>query len=289
MVQSVLNALAEDHFFSFGSLFDGVGRLEFGDGSVRKVLQGVTNEFLTVMQVGAYNEDWRELGVALTSEPSLAIFNFVDSHAADPRFRDRTQAATHVAASPEPGGWPGGQKPKSAGAVARRLHWRAGAVPGGRSAAGGSRRADTDCGQSEGGVESVKRPRQPISRTARTRRCVRAEHLLVWLARPRPQKMPTNVTTAIADSVAMRTALERAARRRSGSRSRSCRSNTKAFGICRLELEVGATQPPFGTRGHDGSGKRERHIFRLVIAGAHRYDDVLLASEKIGHRSGRGA
>ena len=78
LVQSVLNALAEDHVFSFGSLFDGVGRLEFGDGLVRKVLQGVTNEFLTVMQVGAYNEDWRELGVALTSEPSLAIFNFFD-------------------------------------------------------------------------------------------------------------------------------------------------------------------------------------------------------------------
>ena len=78
-VESLLGTLADDRGFSLGSLFNGAANFEFGDGSVRKVLQGFTNEILTAMHVGAYNEDWRALpGVPLTSEPTLAIFNFFD-------------------------------------------------------------------------------------------------------------------------------------------------------------------------------------------------------------------
>ena len=81
-VATVLRTLVgDDGLFSFKSYHAGGANFLFGDGSVRGVFDGVTQNIMSAMRLGAYNEDWlTHRGVALPDVQTIspAVFNLED-------------------------------------------------------------------------------------------------------------------------------------------------------------------------------------------------------------------
>ena len=80
MVDPLLRSLGDDRGgFSLAGLLNGAQKLQFGDGSVRKVFQDFAADTLTALKVGTNNEDWRGLpAVQFDFQPTSALFNFTD-------------------------------------------------------------------------------------------------------------------------------------------------------------------------------------------------------------------
>jgi len=80
MVDPLLRSLGEGRGgFSLEGLLAGAQKLEFGDGSVRKVFQDFAADVLTAVKAGTNNEDWRGLpAVQFDFQPTSGFFNFTN-------------------------------------------------------------------------------------------------------------------------------------------------------------------------------------------------------------------
>ena len=79
-VDPLLRSFSDDRGgFSLTGLLSGAQKLQFGDGSVRKVVQDFAADALTALKVGTNNEDWSGLpAVQFDYQPTSTLFNFTD-------------------------------------------------------------------------------------------------------------------------------------------------------------------------------------------------------------------
>jgi prepilin-type N-terminal cleavage/methylation domain-containing protein len=111
-VDPLLRSLGDDRGgFSLAGFLSGAQKLQFGDGSVRKVVQDFAADALTALKVGTNNEDWSGLpAVQLDYVPTSTLFNFTDlalltrASSADPKLsKTLLNYLEHAAAAAERG------------------------------------------------------------------------------------------------------------------------------------------------------------------------------------------